>query len=256
MKKRINRSLIIKICLIIILIIIVIFGLTKYLNRVKKDDLNELYTYLGENDLDYCNGLSKYSKDDINYDSLANSERICNVTAMLYLKENYENITLENDNNKDSCSLTSDIVFALDDNTCNIKKIKKEDIDNQYLKVYGRKLEQDEEFTLNKRLVCYPNEDYYYCGKALSYTVTVGEVPKTYRSIKKTVKKKDQIIIYDYFLKTVNDICYSNYDALEEIDCPKEEIDYRYLKKYGTLYQHTFQKDGNNYYWVSSKKLK
>ena len=35
----------------------------------------------------------------------------------------------------------------------------------------------------------------------------------------------------------------------------KKEVDYKFLKKYGTRYVHIFKKSGDSYYWVSSKNL-
>ena len=80
-------------------------------------------------------------------------------------------------------------------------------------------------------------------------------------NIKDSFKKNDEIIIYDYFLKVINNECYTSYVKDSKNDkCTKalennKNVDYKFLKKYGTKYKHVFKKDNNVYHWVSSEKI-
>ena len=115
------------------------------------------------------------------------------------------------------------------------------------------------DFQLDGANICYYDNDNYYCGLSEQFTYTFGAEPHTYRAIKKAYKKGNKIIIYDYFLKTINDECYKYFTSDDKNDkCSKKlkevkEVDYSFLKKYGSLYKHIFQKNGDTYKWVSSE---
>ena len=47
------------------------------------DLINELYSYVGGNNLEVCNGLANYSEDAIDYDDVDNSMRICKSSNLL-----------------------------------------------------------------------------------------------------------------------------------------------------------------------------
>ena len=184
-----KRSLIIKILnviivLLLIAIVVIIFKKGKPLNTNGKV-VKDLYSYVGNNNLEKCGGLVFYSDEEINYDK-----------------------------------------FQLDNTT-----------------------------------ICYYDEDNYYCGLSEKYTYTIGAEPHTYRTIKSAYKKGDEIAIYDYFLRTINDDCFTSYMKDEKNETcgkaleNKKEVDYKFLKKYGTRYVHIFKKSGDSYYWVSSKNL-
>mgnify|MGYP000180690052 CR=1 FL=1 len=82
------------------------------------------------------------------------------------------------------------------------------------------------------------DEDNYYCGLSEKYTYTIGAEPHTYRTIKSAYKKGDEIAIYDYFLRTINDDCFTSYMKDEKDETcgkaleNKKEVDYKFLKKY------------------------
>ena len=254
----------------IILGIIFLILLGNFLIKGKSLDPNtklvqELYSYLGENDLQYCDGLSNYGDTLVDYQKLSNTERLCKAMVRLYQEKNYEIITLDKDNKKDSCSLTENITFALneDKSGCQVYKIPDPIIEAKYKQIFNEDIQDKEAFNLNNRLVCTFYDGFYYCGDSLTYTITVGADPSTYRAFKDVYQKKDTIVIYDYFLKTIKDECYLTYTGNTKNDlCTKELpqnnlIDYKFLRKYGSLYKHTYAKDANNnYYWVSSEKIK
>ena len=145
----------------------------------------------------------------------------------------------------------------------NKERIRKEVLDNkdkaEETKQANLEIRTDESFKLDNVSVCHYSEGYYYCGLSEKYTYSIGGEPHTYRTIKNSYKKDDKLIIYDYFLKVINDECYTSFMTNDKNDkCSKKydnkkNIDYNFMKRYGKVYKHTFQKDGNNYYWVSSE---
>lgn len=227
--------------------------------------VNELYTKLGQNDLSYCNGLDIYSNNAISYDELNNTSRICNVVANLYINEEADIVKIDKTKKNNTCSIKDDISFAIDnyeDDICTISRIDKKKVGELYNNFYGKNLENYDTFNLNNTTICYSDDEYYYCGLAESYTVTVGEEKLTYRAIKDAIKKNNKIYIYDYFIKIVNDECYTTYDnKTKNVNCTseyqKENVNYDFLKKYGTLYRHIFEKNDNDeYYWIKTEQVK
>lgn len=251
----------------IIIIILIIILLTIFLFKGQKLDvnstlINNLYTYLGSNDLEECNGLQVYGNKEINYDNLDNETKLC--TAYRLLDEKGINSNDYDGNEDKICTINNDIIFATnnyEDDVCTVEEISKENLNNTYKKIFGKDIDDNSEFLINYNTVCYNNDDTYYCGLAETYTKTFGSEPHTYRAIKEAYKKGDEIIIYDYFLKIINGECYSSYvDGVINNNCTNElpeneenyNIDYDFLKKYGTLYKHTFKQSGDSYYWASS----
>ena len=236
-----KRSLIIKILdviivLLLIAIVVIIFKKGKPLNTNGKV-VKDLYSYVGNNNLEKCGGLVFYSQEELKVDKSKKGN---------------------------TCSLKDSLVFATDnyeDKICTLSKTNKDLVNENYKKMFGKSIESYDKFQLDEVTVCYYDEDNYYCGLSEEYTITYGAEPHTYRTIKSAYKKGDEIVIYDYFLRTINDECFTNYMKDDKDDtCSKalenkKEVDYKFLKKYGTRYVHTFKKSGDSYYWVSSKNL-
>ena len=267
MKKMANNRKKIRIILgIIILLLIIVF----ILFIIKKNKLNvssklteELYSYVGGSKLEVCNGLSNYDKKEITFNDLENSVRICNSYELL---DNTKKSIITLDENKDNtCNLSDNIEFATDnyeDDVCTISKISSDIINDQYQKIYGKSIENYENFQYDATTICYYEDGYYYCGLATSYTITIGSEPRTYRTIKDVQEQDNKIVIYDYFVKVENDECYTSYnDETKNDDCTKhydsnKKINYSFLKKYGTLFKHTFEKNKDGYYWIKSEPVK
>lgn len=264
-KKSIKKKDLITIGIIIIVLLIILLAI--FLFKGQKLDtnstlINNLYNYLGSNDLEVCNGLQVYSDKEVNYDSLDNKTRLC--TAYRLLDD--ENISVKEyeETEDETCNINENITYATDNydsDKCSVEQINKDDLNNKYKEIFGKDISDESEFSVNYNTICYSDEDNYYCGLAESYTKTFGAEPHTYRTIKDAYKKGDEVIIYDYFLKIVNGECYNSYvNGTTNNNCtnelPEEEedynIDYDFLKKYGTLYKHTFKQSGDTYYWVSS----
>mgnify|MGYP004485756019 FL=1 len=129
--------------------------------------------------------------------------------------------------------------------------------------MFGSDISEYKQFQYDGATICYVKDDAYYCGLSETFTYSIGAEPHTYRAIKDAYKKGDELIIYDYFLKVINDECFTSYmDATKNDKCStnyseltNKDMTYKFLKKNGTLYKHTFKKDGKSYYWVSSKPV-
>ena len=263
MKEKNKNKLIILLGIIIVLLIIIILILL-----VKKGlpvsssnkDVKAAYAYVSNKNLERCNGLVMYDKKKVTKDTLENATKIC-MSYNLLDKEG-EEVVLEKTKKKTTCTLADDMVFALDNyegDICTVSKISKDDVHKKYKEVFGEELILDESFTLDNVSVCHYNEGYYYCGLSETYTYVYGAEPHTYRTIKSAYKKDDKLVIYDYFLRVINDECYTSYMTNEKNDkCTKrydadEDMSYGFMKKNATVYKHTFQKSGDSYFWVSSE---
>lgn len=243
----------------VILIIVFITG-----RKPKNDDplINELYNYFSTDDLTNCEGLFNYASAKVDYNTINKETRLC----IAYQKANIKNAeieTLSASKNSDTCK-KGNMVFKVQESTekCEITKIDKSIIDNSYLKIFGKEIEENEKFEIDGTHTCYLNEDYYYCGLSETYTFILGG-SKVSRAIKNYKEKGSEITIYDYFIKLNEPICYANYtsDIINQ-KCtnkykPNKKINFSFLKKYGSKYKHTYQKaEDGTYYWVSSEPVK
>lgn len=258
-KKKVIIGLII-LMLVIILIVIVVLINRKSLN-IEDEIVTNAYNYVGNNDLGVCAGLAIYADEAVEYDDLENAMRICNAYSLLDLDET-SMIKIDKTQKNNTCSIGENITFATDnyeDDICTVTKVSSDEINNKYKEMYGKSIETYEQFQYNDATICYYEDGFYYCGLAESYTTTIGGEPHTYRSIKNATENNDELIIYDYFLKIVNDKCYTSFtgdktnDTCSENFTEEEDMTYNFLKEYGTLYKHTFKKSGDSYYWVKSE---
>lgn len=259
MKKNKKLICLIGIVLILLIIIIVLFFKNGRPLSGKNKVVSELYSYVGKNDLEKCGGLIAYDKEKVNVDKLSKETKICLAYTLI---DDKEEVKLDKDKKNKTCTLDNEFVFATDnyeDDICTINKIKNADISSKYKNMFGEELKDPIDFQLDGANICYYDNDNYYCGLSEQFTYTFGAEPHTYRAIKKAYKKGNKIIIYDYFLKTINDECYKYFTSDDKNDkCSKKlkdvkEVDYSFLKKYGSLYKHVFQKNGDTYKWVSSE---
>ena len=270
-KKSLKPLLIIIIILAIVLLAIVFILKSSSLNKESKI-VTDIYKYVGNNDLEVCSGLVNYQDKEVNYDTLENTDRLC-LAYTLINESAITTLRIEEDKNN-ICKLENNLTFATDNNnesdTCTINRIDASLINQEYKKAYGKDITDYDEFLYDYKTVCkYAKEDdnsYYYCGNAQEFTIAVGATPKTYRAIKDVYQNKDSIIIYDYFLKVIDDECYEAFTTNTKNDnCTNEynnktfndsKKGYKFLKKYGTLYKHTFLKENAEYYWVKSEVVK
>lgn len=258
-----NQIFIILMVVLVITTISLIVVLVTYHGNPEKDNplLAEIYNYFSTDDLTNCNGLFNYSNTKIDYDNANNETKLC----IAYHKSNVDNIefeTLKTSKNAETCK-KDNMVFKAEENTeeCNITKINKNIIDTTYKKIFGRNNDNSEKFTIDSTHTCFLDGDYYYCGLSETFTYILGG-SAIYRTIKNYEEKSSEIVIYDYFIKISDPICYTNYttDSINQ-NCTKnfdrnKKIKYNFMKKYGSLFKHIYQKaDDGTYYWVSSEPI-
>lgn len=261
MKKKDKLIVFLSIVIVILVVVILVLLIKKGLPINSKNSIViDAYKYVSNSNLERCNGLVMYNKDKVTKDTLENTTKIC--LSYNLLDEKSEEVKLDKNKKNNLCTLKDDMVFALDNyegNICTVSKINKDDVHKKYKEIFGEDLKNDESFKLDNVSVCHYSEGYYYCGLSEKYTYSIGGEPHTYRTIKNSYKKDDKLIIYDYFLKVINDECYTSFMTNDKNDkCSKKydnkkNVDYNFMKRYGIVYKHTFQKDGDNYYWVSSE---
>lgn len=254
------------IIVILILIVVLLIAYRLFYGKSLATDnklVKELHGYLMPTDLNNCDGLSNYADKKITTKDLDDTTKLC----LAYQKINTKNAPVEEydkTKKKETCNV-DDMIFGSEENEdkCSVVKIKKNIIEKTYQKLFGEKINTKDAFNYDNSHICYLKDDYYYCGKSETYTYVIDGTTAIYRIIDKAIEKGSTITIYDYFLKINSDECYKNYTTLDKNDnCTKNyneksKIDYNFMKKYGTMYKHIYQKDKNgNYYWVSSTPVK
>lgn len=225
-----------------------------------KGIVKDLYSYIGNDDLWKCNGLVFYDNKKIDKDNISSEDKVC----LAYIKlndEEIEEVKLDKQKKKNTCLLNDSMVFATDNydgQNCSLMKVSEDIINDKIYSMFNEKNIKVDKFMLDNTNVCYYFDGSYYCGLSEEYTYTFGALAHTYRAIKSAYKKNDNIVIYDYFLKTINDECYSSYvNGKANKDCNIDgNVNYKSLKKNGGLYKHIFKKNDNGYYWVSSEIIK
>lgn len=256
--------------LIVLIVILVILSLTILIIKVasrnnldtESELVTELHNYFNSDDLGNCEGLFTYAEDKIEYKDIDAETRLCLAYQKADIKD-VETGTIEAKKNKSTCTL-DDMIFRVTEDTkeCSYTKIERSIIDESYKKLYGKDIEDNESFKIDNLNICYLKDDYYYCGLSETFTYTLGNESIIYRVMEKAVEKGSEIVIYDYFAKINNNTCFKAYTTTtENSNCTEEyknqkEINYKFMKKYGTKYKHVFkQAEDETYYWVSSEPL-
>lgn len=255
--------------LIILFVVVTITLIMVWISRSNNLDTNstlvtDLHNYFSTEDLNNCDGLFTYTEGKVEYEDINSETRVC-LAFHKANKKDTETEVLNADKKKNKCT-NDDMVFKIDDdnnNKCTVTKIKKSVINDSYKKIYGKDMDKTNEFRIDNLNVCYLEDEYYYCGLSETYIYTLGSESTIYRVIKKAEEKSSNIIIYDYFIKINEKTCFKNYTtATINEECTdkysnNKDVDYKFMKKYGTEYKHIFKKatDGS-YYWVSSEPVK
>lgn len=256
--------------LIIILVIIAIILVTFKLITGKSidpesEEVTKLHDYFSLDDLGNCEGLFNYSDKVVE----ASKTKVENKLCLAYHKvelESLEEVTYKAKEKDGLCNTDLEMTFRTEDGTkeCKVNIYPKEEVEKKYVEMFGSIPSAIESFKTDGFHICYPKDDKYYCGLSDEVTYNVGSGISIYRGIKKANQKGDEIIIYDYFIKMVEEKCYSSYVNGENMtECSNayqklkdKKIDYDFMKKYGSLYKHTYKKskDGT-YYWLRSEKI-
>ena len=256
-------------CLIFITIIILFVNYFNNRSNIdpNSDLINELHNYFKTDEIDSCNGFLNYSTEEVNNENISVKNKLCLAYQKADYRE-YESEKIKKIAKAEICK-KDNMIFRITEDTeeCVINKIPKEIIDNSYKKLFGQEISDNSEFYIDNLNICYLKDDYYYCGLAETYTYILESPSEIYRNIRKVISKEksSEIQIYDYFLKTTDSKCYLNYTTLNTNEnCNKivaknkeKELNYGFVKKYGTEYIHTYKKaNDGTYYWVSSKPVK
>ena len=255
------------IIILLIIVLLAIFLGDKHLD-LTSNQVSTLYSYLGEVDINRCGGLNQYTGDEVTYDDLSNSNKMCLAYYMLNddkKSDETHEITATNDNDLNICEIGEGIRFVASEgeDVCQYQAIDKEDLESAYRKIYNKDLPQDSEFYISSNIACYLDNEEYYCGEAETFVQSLTPEATIYRLLDSAIKKlNDDIVINDYYLKISDNKCYSSNGFDDEITACSEalaenknmEIDEDFVKKYGSLYEHVFKLDNDtNYYWYSSK---
>ena len=259
--------------IVFIILVILLIGLSLFLIiyrvvngkniNTESKEVKQLYDYLNADKLSNCNGLFMYTDKEVKYDNLNSENKLCLAYQMADISEAEEEEYTPK-KKESTCKIEDSMVFRADDETgkCQVTKIQKNVIDDTYKQVFGKDIENNTSFKINNSEVCYLKDDYYYCGQSETITYVLGNDSTIYRVINNAAEKGNKIIIYDYFTKIIDSTCYATYTTDIQLEkCSKayeknNNIEYKFMRKYTTKYEHVFEKDEDgNYHWVSTKPL-
>ena len=224
--------------------------------------IDEIYNYFTTDDLNNCHGLFQYSDSLVEYESIDSDILLC--VAYHKTEITGEKEVLKVSKKKTTCK-KDNMIFRADDGKkeCTINKIDRSLIDSTYKKIFGKDVVYTDKFMIDGMNNCYLNNDYYYCGLSEEFTYILNG-SSVYRIIDKYEEKSsNEIVIYDYFIKVNDTLCYSNYvkntinTKCSDKYNKNNKINYQFMKKYGTSFKHVFKlAEDNTYYWVSSEPIK
>ena len=263
MKKEKIVNIIFYVALGLIIIILLIAVINKFTGLNSETPIvKDAYALLGDEQLEYCDGLPYYADNEVNYDTLSDKTKKC--LAFRYAKDKVTADKLDKTKKTDYCYLdkAKKVGFRTNDakESCDIQIITKEDLNNAYIAIFGKNIEEYTDFAINGSQSCYFNEEKgsYTCGNVITQTLEIGWNPTTYRMIYKIKEKDNQLIIYDYYLNVNNEKCFlTNNGTKENEKCSDKftsetKVNGKFVSKYGKKYIHTFEKENGSYHWVSS----
>lgn len=262
MKNKYKNLLYIAITLVIILIIAFLFLSGDKSLDVSSLEITTLYSYLGEEDISHCGGLNVYKEEAVTLDNISLENTLCMAYYNISdLKTEDTNTTGVNKDGTKTCRVGKNTTFIALENedTCSYSTITKEDLNNAYQKIYGENIKEYSNFYVTPTKTCELEGDKYYCGDTPNNSYSLGMDAEIYRLIDKAIEQPSakNIIIYDYFLRISDNKCYpTNSNDNENVECTEalsDNIDEEFMKKYGTIYKHTYKKQGDNYYWYKSE---
>lgn len=270
MKKRINKNFIKKNKLVILFLVLILLTIITILinllssNKTINKNINNLYSYISNDEIEKCGGLQFYQKDKVTSSTLSNDIKTC----VAFIKTDKLKGTKEvfnKDKKKKTCTTKDKMIFATDnyeEEKCTVKYYDLDKVKDTYKKVFGEEFTNLDSFQLDDYNICYIKDKKIYCGLSEIFSFTISNESYVYRSLKKTVEKGNTIYIYDYFIKINDNKCYKSFDGDQNKKCSKNykkenKVSYKFIKKYGTVYKHTFKKLNNNdyYSWVESEKV-
>lgn len=254
--------------LYILILLVIVTGIVVLVNYRSSQKLykrvEELYNYFNTDNLEICNGLFNYSNEKVDASDVDNETKLCLAYKKID-KSNLEAINVTKDKKKTICTVDK-MVFRVNDDEkeCTYYKVDKNKVNDSYKKIFGTDIPEDtKSFQADTFNVCYVKGDALYCGLSETYTYVLGNDVNIYRTTEKIEEKGSELVLYDYFVKVVNQECYDSYTTSDaNSKCTSnlkntKDIKYKFLKKNGTLYKHIFKKDSNGeIHWESSEPVK
>ncbi len=266
MKQKVVYIILAVICILVIGIACFIIS-DKKLNLDSKT-INKLYNYLGSTDIYHCGGLITYGDKTITNSDLSLENTLCmayyNLDGETISSGNFK-VTGKNSNNLEVCKIGEDATLATSDDKkekCYYSTFNKDSLNKAYNDLYGKNIDDYTKFSIASDKICVLDKENYYCGVAENFNYYLAPDATIMRLKNKAIKKHNgDIVIYDYFLKIADNKCYSSNTTTEEntnctnnIPTDINNIDAEFVKKYGTLYKHTFKAAKNDeYYWLQSE---
>lgn len=254
----------------IILIIVGAFIISDKRLDIEGELVTDLYKYLGETDMYHCGGLNTYSGELVTKDNITNDNKLCMAYFNLNnLNKEIAKVDGNNEYGTKICKVGQGTTLATSDeaeSVCEYCQVDKNDLNKSFKEIYGEEIEDYKKFFTSNNQSCVLEEDTYYCGYSETFNVAIldEEIANSviYRGISKAIKKfNGDVVIYDYFLRITGDKCYdSNTNNSENVECSEalknnNNINSKFMSKYGILYKHTFKKDSNdNLYWLKSER--
>lgn len=267
MKQKLGKiGVVLGVVVAVVVILLVIFLGDRPLD-MESDEITQLYSYLGEVDVNRCGGLNQYTGEEVTYDTISNDHKLCMAYYQLAgdkIAKEQMDVTSTNDNDVSICEVGEGIRLVAEEkeDICHYQIIERSALSDAYQTIYGEEIPDDASFYINGTDACYLNGDAYYCGEAETFVVSLSPEATIYRLMNKAVEKMNgDIVIEDYYLRISGNKCYSSNDSSDEISAcstalaenENVAIDSAFVQKYGALYEHTFKQDTNdNYYWYSS----
>ena len=248
-----------------IMLTLVLWVLIDKINSIdpESEQIQSLYSYLGDNNLEYCEGLPFYTSKEINSEKMDKGLKLCLAFKQIE-KDDIKADTLKKSKKEDACNFNKDKQFRLnkDNKECSVEIVALDDLSNSYYKLFGEKLKESDDFNLSGSRSCFydEKEGRYVCGDILVQTLQLGWAPTIFRMISKVKEKGDKIYLYDYFIAMNNNKCYLTNKGDKENSKCSDKIDEntkynsRFVAKYGQEYLHVFEKndDGSSYHWIST----
>lgn len=268
MKNKKVITFIVAICGIALIIALFLLG-DKNLD-INSGEITELYSKLGEVDINHCGGLFTYGDETISQENINKENALCMAYYQIK-KDNIANkttsVTGKNESKTNICKV-GEITLSTDDdkNECEYEEFDVKELESAYSDLYGSKISEGDTFYTSTSTACYKEGEKYICGESETYKIAIAPESNIYRVINKAVKKLNEtIIIEDTYLKISNKICYikpgvkdkseecSKFLEDKDINSLDEDTIINLVNKYGTKYEHTFKENNNNHYWFETK---